>query len=77
VINWLASDSFGLAQARAIEAEQAIEAAEAWMRGERGILPERLSSKEAIDSELKRVLPGHDPFWPRWIVRADKDEVGR
>jgi hypothetical protein len=73
VINWLVSDSFGLAQARSIEAERAIEAAEAWMRGDRAILPGQLTTKDAIDAELKRVLPGHDPFWPRWIVSADKD----
>ena len=33
VVNWLVSESFGLEQGRSIEAERAIEAAEAWMRG--------------------------------------------
>lgn len=72
VINWLVSESFGLRQARSIEAEQAIEAAEAWMRGETSALPMELSSKEAIHLELQRVLAGHDPFWPRWIVKYEK-----
>lgn len=71
VINWLVSDSFGLHQGRSIEAEVAIEAAEAWMRGDKDRLPAHLSSKEDIHVELLRVLAGHDPFWPRWIVTAE------
>lgn len=68
VINWLVSDTFGLQQARSLEAEKAIEAAEAWMRGDTASLPTDLATTEAIHTELQRVLPGHDPFWPRWIV---------
>ena len=72
VINWLVSESFGLQQARSIEAEKAVEAAEAWMRGDTTALPTDLSTKEAIHAELQRVLAGHDPFWPRWIVKFEK-----
>jgi len=72
VINWLVSESFGLQQARSIEAERAIEAAEAWMRGDAAALPATLSTKEAIHAELQRVIAGHDPFWPRWIVQYEK-----
>lgn len=72
VINWLVSESFGLQQARSIDAEKAVEAAEAWMRGDNTALPTELSTKEAIHSELQRVLAGHDPFWPRWIVKFEK-----
>lgn len=72
VINWLVSESFGLLQARSIEGEKAVEAAEAWMRGETGLLPTDLSTRDAIHAELKRVLAGHDPFWPRWIVKFEK-----
>lgn len=72
VINWLVSESFGLRQARSIEAENAVEAAEAWMRGDTAALPAELSTKEAIHAELQRVLAGHDPFWPRWIVKFEK-----
>ena len=68
VVGWLVSETFGLRQGRSLEAEQAIEAAEAWMRGEPSALPKSLDSAPTIDAELKRVLPGHDPFWPRWIV---------
>jgi hypothetical protein len=76
VVNWLVSDVFGLRQGRSLEAERAIEAAEAWMRGDRASLPEGLQTKEAIHKELQRVLAGHDPFWPRWIVWVEKQEVG-
>jgi len=76
VLNWLVSDTFGLRQARAIEAERAIEAAEALMRGESN-LPEGLDSRETIHAELERVLPGHDPFWPRWVVWVEKQEAKR
>jgi len=70
VANWLVSDVFGLQQARSVEAEQAIEAAEALMRGDMDALPEGLRSKEAINKALKRVLAGHDDFWPRWLVET-------
>jgi hypothetical protein len=70
VINWLVSDTFGLRQARSLEAERAIEAAEAWMRQDLDGLPDDLRTEEAIDQDLRRVLPGHDPFWPRWVVWA-------
>jgi hypothetical protein len=72
VVNWLVSDSFGLHQGRSLEAERAIEAAEAWMRGERIALPDGLTTQAAIHQELQRVLAGHDPFWPRWIVLAEE-----
>ena len=71
VVNWLVSETFGLQQGRSLEAEKAIEAAEAWMRGEIEGLPEGLDTQEKIDDELKRVLAGHDPFWPRWVVWAE------
>jgi AAA domain, putative AbiEii toxin, Type IV TA system len=72
VVNWLVSDTFGLEQGRSIEAERAIEAAEAWMRGAKDELPSGLTTPELIHAELVRVLAGHDPFWPRWIVAAEE-----
>lgn len=71
-VNWLVSESFGLKQARSAAAEIAIEAAEAFMRGDLGALPGGLRTSEDIHQELVRVLPGHDPFWPRWIVHNEK-----
>ena len=68
VSNWLVSDTFGLEQARSRDAERAIEAAEAFMRGETGHLPPELATRESIHAALKKLLPAHDTFWPRWIV---------
>ena len=68
--NWLVSDAFHLHQARSIEAEQAIEDAEAWMRGE---ATSKFATVEAIHAELVRVLPGQDHFWPRWVVSREKN----
>ncbi len=67
-VNWLVSETFGLHQARSQEAELAIEAAEAFSRG--AATPPNLRTKEAIQAELLRVLPGHDEFWPRWLVET-------
>lgn len=66
--NWLVSEVFGLEQARSIEAERAIEAAEAFTRGEKIALPEGLRTRTAIHQELQRLLPVHDAFWPRWLI---------
>lgn len=68
-VNWLVSPNFGLEQARSVEAERAIEAAKAYMRGEVAALPEGLRTAEAIDAELRRVLPYIDQFWPRWFIQ--------
>jgi hypothetical protein len=70
IVGWLTSGIFGLDQARSREAERAIEAAEAFMRGATGELPAGLTTKEEINHELQRLLPGMDPFWPRWIVQV-------
>ncbi len=72
VVNWLVSDAFGLRQARSIDAERAIEAAEAWMRGDKLVLPSNLKTQAAIHKELQRVLAGHDDFWPRWLVETQQ-----
>ena len=67
----LTSEIFGLQQARSPEAERAIEAAEALMRGETASLPVDLATEDAVHRELLRVLPDQDRFWPRWIVRRE------
>jgi hypothetical protein len=72
VTGWLVSEVFGLEQARSVDAERAIESAEACMRGETESLPPNLRSREDIHRELLRVLAGHDPFWPRWIVWVEE-----
>ena len=67
-VGWLTSPVFGLEQARSKEAENAIEAAEAFMRGDKERLPQGLKTRAAIQRALEDALPGLDPFWPRWIV---------
>jgi len=62
VTDWLTSEIFGLAQARSVDAERAIAAANAFSRGDVNALPEQLRTREAIDRELSRVLAGDDPF---------------
>jgi len=63
------SETFGLEQARSVEAERAIEAAEALMRGEKP-LPAGLDSQSAIHAQLRRLLSAGDEFWPRWLVQT-------
>lgn len=74
VVNWLVSSAFGLQQARSVEAEEAIEAAEAWMRGDKDQLPGHLNTQARIHKALEQSLAGHDDFWPRWIVAARRRE---
>ena len=76
-LNWLVSGVFGLRQARSVEAEDAIEAAQAFMRGDAHRNPENLREVEAIHRELQRVLAGHDPFWPRWVVSTERQDSGQ
>ena len=66
---WLVSETFGLEQARSLDAEKAIEAAEALMRGEKE-LPEGLDTKKSIHKALQKLLPAHDDFWPRWLIET-------
>jgi predicted ATPase len=69
VTNWLVSETFGLEQARSLESERAIDAAEAILRGE--VSQEKgLKTKKEIDTALKRLLPANDLFWPRWLLKA-------
>lgn len=70
VLGWLVSETFGLDQARSVEAEEAIEAAEAFMRHDLAALPRHLRTRPAIHARLQQLLPGHDPFWPRWLVET-------
>ncbi len=72
VLGWLVSETFGLAQARSVEAEEAVEAAEAFMRHDLAALPKGLRTKTSIHARLQELLPGHDPFWPRWLVETQQ-----
>lgn len=72
VTNWLVSPVFGLEQARSVEAEVVMEAAERFMRGEGAMSPPHLQSREALNARLTEVLSGSDRFWPRWIARNER-----
>jgi hypothetical protein len=45
------------------------------MRGDRAAMPPGLTTKQEIHQQLLRLLPGLDPFWPRWIVKVQHDAV--
>lgn len=62
--DWLTSPAFNMVEARSVEAEIAIEDAEALMRGDE---PATFKTRGAIDAELHRVLSDDDVFWARWI----------
>lgn len=67
--SWLVSETFGLEQARSVEAERAIEVAEAFMRGDKP-LPAGLDTLAAIHARLRKLLSAGDEFWPRWLVET-------
>lgn len=70
-VNWLVSDVFGLSQGRgSVPAEEAIEAAERYMRGEAAKNRPGLQHRDEIDARLKLLLGGLDSFWPRWLTRT-------
>lgn len=66
VTNWLVSETFGLHQARSLEAERAIEMAESFMRGEESEL-----DRKKIHVQLQKLLPACDDFWPRWLIKTN------
>ena len=61
--SWLISDVFDLGEPRSLEAEQAIQRAEALMERHQGVAPEEFSS---VRDALRASLPDVDPFWVRW-----------
>jgi hypothetical protein len=69
---WLTSEVFELEEARSLEAEEAMRAAEDWLGRNRGSLPSRLSSFGQIDAALRKTVPGDDPFWIRWELERER-----
>ncbi len=67
VISWLTSEMFDLKSGYSAEAERAMEAADKFMAGLMDQLPPDLRTRETIDAELRRTLPGDDPYWVYWI----------
>lgn len=72
--DWLTSDVFELGEARSLEAESAMRAAEEWLGGKRKGLPAGLSSFERINAALRSTVPGDDPFWIRWELERERVE---
>lgn len=85
--NWLVSETFGLGLPRSLQSEAAIHAATAFMRGDLPAAESALQTavadssvsptighdlKDRIHAALCALLPGHDPFWPRWIVHHER-----
>ncbi|MGE6762740.1 AAA family ATPase [Corallococcus interemptor] len=64
---WLTSEVFDLKEPRSVEAEQAITAAKAALKDPN--LP--IEEVRRIHNDLYRVLRDTDPFWPRWLARAE------
>ncbi|NJK32456.1 MAG: ATP-binding protein [Deltaproteobacteria bacterium] len=64
---WLTSTIFGLGQASSLEAERAIKAARAIMRGEEQ-LPDGLDSAQAIDAALQLTVAPEHPIWDHWKI---------
>jgi hypothetical protein len=73
VVGWLQSPIFDLKQARSREAEEAIEAAKAFLRNDQDVLPAGLKTKAKIDQRLRELLDGQDPFLIRWHVSTEGD----
>jgi hypothetical protein len=64
---WLTSEVFDLKEARSVEAERAITEARAALKDPH--LP--IEKVKRIHNELYRLLKDTDPFWPRWLARAE------
>ncbi|MFP2906668.1 AAA family ATPase [Pyxidicoccus sp. 3LFB2] len=64
---WLTSEVFDLKEPRSVEAEQAITQAKAALKNPSLAVEE----VRRIHNELYRVLKDTDPFWPRWLARAE------
>lgn len=69
--NWLTSPIFDLKRPRSREAEEAVEAGYALMRGE---TPQNsdLTNPEILDQQLHRLLPEHDQFLRIWNMKRQE-----
>jgi len=67
VENWLSSNSFDLPSGYPVDAQAAIEQANAFMRQYPAPDDAPGVGKEQIHTELMRVLGGDDEYWPYWL----------
>ncbi len=68
---WLTSEVFDLKEARSVEAEQAITRAKAALKDP--ALP--IEKVREIHNDLYRLLKDTDPFWARWLARAEASGI--
>lgn len=71
VDNWFISETFGLRQARSLEAEKAIEDAENLQQKD-GPAKNEI---EEVHNRLTKYLSSFDVFWPRWTFFAEQHGV--
>ncbi len=71
VDNWFTSETFGLSQARSLEAEKAIQDAKAIQQKEKPTTKEI----EVVHKRLLRFLGDCDTFWSRWTFFAEQHGV--
>jgi hypothetical protein len=64
---WLTSEVFGLTEARSVQAEKAIAAAEALYRRAGGDAPDD-QEVAVVERDLAACLSGHDPYWGTWFM---------
>lgn len=74
--SWLTSRPMGLRRPTAAEAERALVAADAFMRGDLTGLPASLATFAAIDEELRRTVAELHPIWARWRCYSTQEEPG-
>ena len=71
-VGWLTSTAFDMRSGYSTEAERAMRIADAFMAGTLGELqdvPPALRNADGIQAELRRTLPGDDPYWAFWMTR--------
>lgn len=71
VLDWLASEAFGIEHARSIESQKAIESAEKYLLNRTKTGRADRNRWNEINMALKRTLAGDDEFWIRWISKAE------
>ena len=64
--NWLSSDSFDLPSGYSVEAQKAMELADAFMRAYPDPRTAPQDVMQLVHADLKRTLGGDDEYWPYW-----------
>ena len=71
-VGWLTSTAFDRRSGYSTEAERARRRADAFLADRLGALedvPLALQNAQGIQAELRRTLPGDDPYWAFWMTR--------